>query len=277
MVARNDVCGPYWGSGLFLTGSSCALRGAQGKPEAKPPGSPPALALSLWSQQCSNVNTCVSSRLLLLLLLFGPFLELQDWHAGTLILQTLGKVNSSSWSSSLPGFHTCPWYFIHPCLHMYCAYLLNNHCTKTQGHETLIEPTLNPISTSLTAPLFPHAYLVAQTVMNPLAMKETWVLSLGQQDPWRREWLLTPVFLPGKYHGQRSLVGYSSWDCRVRHNWLTDIFTVILPSKDPLLNDMSPNFACVIYPLWLESPYMKFVLAQIVLSPISSQLTLIIL
>ena len=27
--------------------------------------------------------------------------------------------------------------------------------------------------------------------------------------PWRREWLPTPVFLPGEFHGQRSLVGYS--------------------------------------------------------------------
>ena len=27
---------------------------------------------------------------------------------------------------------------------------------------------------------------------------------------WRREWLPTPVFLPGEFHGQRSLVGYSS-------------------------------------------------------------------
>ena len=29
--------------------------------------------------------------------------------------------------------------------------------------------------------------------------------------PWRRKWLPTPVFLPGKSHGQRSLVDYSSW------------------------------------------------------------------
>ena len=29
---------------------------------------------------------------------------------------------------------------------------------------------------------------------------------------WRREWLPTPVFLPGKSHGQRSLAGYSPWD-----------------------------------------------------------------
>ena len=27
--------------------------------------------------------------------------------------------------------------------------------------------------------------------------------------PWRRKWQPTPVFLPGKFHGQRSLAGYS--------------------------------------------------------------------
>ena len=29
--------------------------------------------------------------------------------------------------------------------------------------------------------------------------------------PWRRKWLLIPVFLPGECHGQRSLAGYSPW------------------------------------------------------------------
>ena len=29
--------------------------------------------------------------------------------------------------------------------------------------------------------------------------------------PWRRKWQPTPVFLPGKSHGQRNLVGYSLW------------------------------------------------------------------
>ena len=37
-------------------------------------------------------------------------------------------------------------------------------------------------------------------------MKETQVQSLGQEDP-----LATPVFLPRKSHGRRSLAGYSSW------------------------------------------------------------------
>ena len=31
--------------------------------------------------------------------------------------------------------------------------------------------------------------------------------------PWRREWQPTPVFLPGEFHGQRSLVSYSPWGC----------------------------------------------------------------
>ena len=32
--------------------------------------------------------------------------------------------------------------------------------------------------------------------------------------PWRRKWQPTPVLLPGESHGQRSLVGYSSWGCK---------------------------------------------------------------
>ena len=36
--------------------------------------------------------------------------------------------------------------------------------------------------------------------------------------PWRRKWQLAPVFLPRKFNGQRSLVGYSIQGCRVRHD-----------------------------------------------------------
>ena len=31
---------------------------------------------------------------------------------------------------------------------------------------------------------------------------------------WRRKWQPTPVLLPGKSHGWRSLVGYSPWSCK---------------------------------------------------------------
>ena len=32
--------------------------------------------------------------------------------------------------------------------------------------------------------------------------------------PWRREWHPTPVFLPGKFHEQRSLASHSPWGCK---------------------------------------------------------------
>ena len=44
-------------------------------------------------------------------------------------------------------------------------------------------------------------------------MQEMRVLSLGQEDLWRRKGQSTLVFLPGKFHGQRSLAGYSPWGC----------------------------------------------------------------
>ena len=36
-------------------------------------------------------------------------------------------------------------------------------------------------------------------------------MGLGKENDWRRKWQPTPVLLPGKFHGQRSLVGYSPW------------------------------------------------------------------
>ena len=51
-------------------------------------------------------------------------------------------------------------------------------------------------------------------VKNPPATQEArfdpWVGKIL----WRREWLLTPVFLPGEFHGQRSLAGYSPLVCK---------------------------------------------------------------
>ena len=41
------------------------------------------------------------------------------------------------------------------------------------------------------------------------AMWETWVRSLGQEDPLEEERATIPLFLPRESHGRRSLVGYS--------------------------------------------------------------------
>ena len=40
--------------------------------------------------------------------------------------------------------------------------------------------------------------------------------------PWKRKWQPTPVFLPGKSHGQSSLAGCRLWGCKgIRHNLAT--------------------------------------------------------
>ena len=44
-------------------------------------------------------------------------------------------------------------------------------------------------------------------VKNLPGMQETWVQSLGQEDPLEEELATTSVFLPGESHGQRSLAG----------------------------------------------------------------------
>ena len=36
-------------------------------------------------------------------------------------------------------------------------------------------------------------------------------LILRSKIPWRRVWQPTPVFLPGEFHGQRSVADYSPW------------------------------------------------------------------
>ena len=49
--------------------------------------------------------------------------------------------------------------------------------------------------------------LIAQLIKNLTAVQETQVQFLGREDPWRRKWQHTPVFLPGESHGQRNLAG----------------------------------------------------------------------
>ena len=48
-------------------------------------------------------------------------------------------------------------------------------------------------------------------VKNPPAMQEMQVWALGREDPLEKEMATTSVFLPAKFHEQRSLVGYSPW------------------------------------------------------------------
>ena len=60
-----------------------------------------------------------------------------------------------------------------------------------------------------------------QTLLNirHFFFREYLLLTMGNN--WRRKWQPTPVFLPGEYHRQRSLAGYSPWGHK-HQTWLND-------------------------------------------------------
>ena len=66
------------------------------------------------------------------------------------------------------------------------------------------------------------ASLVVQMVKNPPATQETWIQSLGLEDsPGGRHGNPLQYSCLENPHGQRSLVGDSTWGCRVGHDWVT--------------------------------------------------------
>ena len=61
-----------------------------------------------------------------------------------------------------------------------------------------------------------RGFLGGSVVKNPLANAgDAGSISGSGRFPWRRKWQPILVFLPGKSHGQRSLVGYSPWSHKV--------------------------------------------------------------
>ena len=57
---------------------------------------------------------------------------------------------------------------------------------------------------------FPGGAMVKNLPANAGDVLNPWVVKI----PWNRECQPTPVFLPGKFHEQRSLVGYSPMGCK---------------------------------------------------------------
>ena len=58
---------------------------------------------------------------------------------------------------------------------------------------------------------------MTQTLKNLCAMKETWVPSLGREDPLEKE-IVTDSSIPGEFHGQESGRLQSMGSQRVRHD-----------------------------------------------------------
>ena len=58
---------------------------------------------------------------------------------------------------------------------------------------------------------FPGGSVVKNSPASVGDAGDTGLIPGSEKIPWRRKWQPTPVFLPGKSHGQRSLAGYSPW------------------------------------------------------------------
>ena len=82
-------------------------------------------------------------------------------------------------------------YFFHPGLKMWCLQ--------------------RPLSLTFIITRFPRWLSGKQSACQRRKCKRCRFNPWVREIPWRRKWQPTPVFLPGKSHGQRSLVGYSPW------------------------------------------------------------------
>ena len=86
---------------------------------------------------------------------------------------------------------------------------------------------------------------------------DAWVGSI----PWRRKWQPTPVFLPGKFHGQRNLAGYSPWGCKdsdtIEHTCMHALCHTVGSHQLPILTKYQQ---CVYLYLYLYISISQFTL-----------------
>ena len=123
--------------------------------------------------------------------------------------------NNINQLTSLYGHHPTT----SPCWHLPMELPPNNNrlYTTPQNRDCKILKIRSP-GEGIGYPLqYSWASLVAQSVKNPPAIRETWVWSLGWEDPGRA-WQPTPVFLPGDRGAWWAAVTVLR---RVRHNRAT--------------------------------------------------------
>ena len=94
-------------------------------------------------------------------------------------------------------------------------------CLEIPPSVRCLHATWIPILRVLWFPLGRRRYLRTWAWLSLFESFPRW-LWCSYPSKWRRKWQPTPVFLPGEFHGQRSLVGHSPWGCRVWHYWETN-------------------------------------------------------
>ena len=99
-----------------------------------------------------------------------------------------------------------------------CALFLSVRAKWGCKHGTLLNPF--PQKDALNySPCFPGGSDSKESTCNA---GDLGLIPWSRRSPGEEYWWPTPAFLPGEFHGQRSVEGYSPWGCRVRHHWVTN-------------------------------------------------------
>ena len=88
--------------------------------------------------------------------------------------------------------------------------------TETEQQPTSKEASggWNRLLVSWYKPSMTEDFPGSSAIKNLPAMQEMRVWAWVRKILWGRNWQAPPIFLPGEFHGQRSLVGYSPWGCK---------------------------------------------------------------
>ena len=70
-------------------------------------------------------------------------------------------------------------------------------------------PTMDPATEPRTSPFLSQ---LSYSLILLWSSYNNQILEDSRRAPWSRKWKPTPVFLPGEFHAQRSLLGYSPWN-----------------------------------------------------------------
>ena len=89
-----------------------------------------------------------------------------------------------------------------------CHFLLQCKKVKSESEVAQSCPTLCD----------PHDFITTWHILRTYSLSEKQIW-----DNRRRQWQPTPVLLPGKSHGWRSLVGFSPWGRWVGYDWATSL------------------------------------------------------
>ena len=118
------------------------------------------------------------------------------------------------------------WLSTHACVYIWSVYVFawrkseKIRCNKVKLTPSFGQGRWGPLY--IISCTFVWVSLVSQVVKNLPAMQETWVQSLGWEDPLGRAWQATPVFFPGESlwteePGELQSVGLQ----RAAHDWVT--------------------------------------------------------